>query len=186
LHAALRRYKDAPAVSARAHFSRLLAALVDQFLGAHRECLLGELGDWHAVCAVPSSTRGRARPVEAVLSRVEGLRGLEVVELDRGPGHASHLSPSAEAFTAPPGLVGARLLVLDDTWVTGARARSAAQALRPGGAEVAGIVAIGRAVDPDAAPWVRQWWDAQRAGSPARSSCGLGCCTAGRARRAAS
>jgi len=181
LHAALRRYKDAPAVSARAHYAGLLAALLDAFLDLHTGCLRLECGDWDAVCAVPSSARGRTRPFDAVLSRARALRGTEVVELERGTGRALHLSPAAEAFAATAGLAGRRLLVLDDTWVTGARARSAGEALRRAGAEVVGIVAIGRAVDPAAAPSVRAWWERQLAADAARPGCGLGRCWATRA-----
>jgi predicted amidophosphoribosyltransferase len=166
LHGALRRYKDAPAVSARDHFARLLGALLDEFLRARWARLRDDIGSWDAVCPVPSSARGRVRPIDAVLSYVPALERTGVVELRLGSRRASHLSPAAEAFVAPADLAARRVLVLDDTWVTGARARSAAAALRRAGAEVAGIATIGRAVDPCAAPWVRRWWEAQMAAAP--------------------
>jgi phosphoribosylpyrophosphate synthetase len=53
---------------------------------------------------------------------------------------------------------GRRVLVVDDTWVTGARARSAAAALALAGAQVVAALVIGRAVDPDASPAVARWW----------------------------
>ena len=55
-------------------------------------------------------------------------------------------------------VAGRRLVVVDDTWVTGARARSAATALARAGARVAGIVVVGRAVDPGASTRVAAWW----------------------------
>jgi predicted amidophosphoribosyltransferase len=176
LHGALRRYKDAPAVSARRHYTELLASLLEDFLSRHAACMRRALGDWDAVCTVPSSGRGgAARPFDAVVGAVRALHGADVVELAPGSVRARHLSPAAGAFRAPGTSAGRRVLVVDDTWVTGARARSAAAALGRVGAEVAGVLAVGRSVDPEvAAPWARRWWEGQLV-RPPDLRCGLEC-----------
>ncbi len=58
-----------------------------------------------------------------------------------GDGRARDLDP--ERFTAPR-LAGARVLLLDDTWTTGASVQSAAMALRGAGAGAVAAVVLGR------------------------------------------
>lgn len=55
-------------------------------------------------------------------------------------------------FTAQRTLHGKRIAVLEDTYVTGATAQSAAHALRHAGAKVIAIIAIGRRINPQHAP----------------------------------
>ena len=49
-------------------------------------------------------------------------------------------------FRAGPGATGAEVLLLDDTWASGASAQSAAVALKQAGAEAVAAVVIGRHV----------------------------------------
>ena len=128
LHGALRRYKDAPAVEARRHHVALLGAMLSDFFAHGAEGLRAGHGAWQAVAVVPSSARGSATtaPFMNVVDSVVSLRGTARVALRRGPGRAGHLAPARDAFRllGPPPDGG--VLLLDDTWVTGARARSAA------------------------------------------------------------
>jgi len=168
LHGALRRYKDAPALSARRHFAQLLAALLQRFLVGHRPCLERAVGGWDALALVPSTMRSSSVlhpvcPFEIVAGQVAELHGLSRLTLACGPGRARHLTPAPDAFClAGPADIeeaGWRVLLLDDTWVTGARARSAAAALAAAGATVVAVVVVGRTVDPGAAPRLAQWWE---------------------------
>ncbi len=63
------------------------------------------------------------------------------------------MRPDAAAFRVPATLRhridGRRMLLLDDTYVSGARAQSAAAALRRSGARAVVIVALGRVLRPD-------------------------------------
>jgi hypothetical protein len=64
------------------------------------------------------------------------------------------MSPAARAFAGAPGaagphLRGSRAVLLDDTYVTGARAQSAAAALRRAGAAAVVVVPVGRVLRPD-------------------------------------
>ncbi len=52
-----------------------------------------------------------------------------------------------------------RVLVVDDSWVTGARALSAVAALNSAGTPVAGVLVLGRSVDTSASSRSRSWWD---------------------------
>lgn len=163
LHSALRRYKDAPSISARRHYTALLAGFLRSYLlrpdGWPGAVTVG----YDAVAVVPSTGRGPSsgpglRPFDRVAEAVPELAALRRVLLRRGWGTAGHLAPSSRAFELEGPGTGGRVLVLDDTWVTGARARSAASALARSGVAVAGIVVIGRAVDPGAGPLPSAWW----------------------------
>jgi predicted amidophosphoribosyltransferase len=179
LYAVLRGYKDAAAVDARRHFAGRLAAHVDVFLEAHAACIEQEAGAWDAVAIVPSSAqrRGPARPghmgqvggvmahhpLTAVVDHVGVLSGLARVELTRGEGSVDHLAPQRRAFVAPNGARRRRVLLLDDTWVTGARMASAAVALEDAGATVVAEVVAGRLVRA-LGPWAQP-----RAGTDVRT-----------------
>jgi hypothetical protein len=133
--------------------------------GARRD-RLGRVG------LVPSSMRTRravatttAHPLHAVCDATTAFGGALRMELSRGPGAVRHLRPSADAFVPASEVAGCRVLVVDDTWTTGAHALSAAAALTGSGATVTGILVIGRAVDPGAAPGVAAWWRCHVAGS---------------------
>jgi hypothetical protein len=76
--------------------------------------------------------------------------------LARSRAPVGHMRPDASAFEVPAaarGAVGGRgAVLLDDTYVSGARAQSAAAALRSAGARAVVIVALGRVLRPDRSP----------------------------------
>jgi hypothetical protein len=171
LHRTLRRYKDAPSVAARRHHVATLTGILDRFLVAHEACLRGNGSGWDTVAVVPS-TRGRSceagsrrpglrvrNPLDAVVDACRTFAGVSRLRLVLGAATVGHLRPSYDAFVVDGDCGGRRVLVLDDTWTTGAHARSAAAAVSRAGATVAGILVIGRAVDPRAAVGVGEWWD---------------------------
>ena len=49
-----------------------------------------------------------------------------------------------DRYVATRSLKGTRVLVVDDTWTTGAHAQSASTALKAAGADAVGVVALGR------------------------------------------
>jgi hypothetical protein len=112
------------------------------------------------VLPVPSSSR----PGQASLELVPGLADLaestlgtraswSTPVLRRSRGEIGHMRPNVGAFVVPPELVpsivGSRILLLDDIYVSGSRAQSAASVLRRSGARSVLIVPLGRAVRPD-------------------------------------
>jgi hypothetical protein len=163
LHLALRRYKDATVGEARRYFSARLAGLVGRFLDVHGHCLAGAgVEDFESVASVPSSSRPSflgAHPLQGVISRVAPLSGLPRAELVRGISEVGHFRASPGAFEVRAVERRSRVLVVEDTWVTGANALSAVAALSAGGATVVGVLVIGRMVDPGASAGRAQWWD---------------------------
>jgi orotate phosphoribosyltransferase-like protein len=61
------------------------------------------------------------------------------------------MRPNARAFSVADhaSVRGARIVLLDDTYVSGARAQSAAAALRHAGARSTVIIPVGRVLRPD-------------------------------------
>jgi adenine/guanine phosphoribosyltransferase-like PRPP-binding protein len=158
MHRRLRGYKDAPVAEARAAYRERLAAMLDAWLAAGRTPPPATgAGCWDTLVTVPSSSRPAGAPVEAVISAVPSLARLHRPLLVRGPEPTGHLRAARRGFSLRSGTDTDRLrtltaLVVDDSVVTGARAQSAAAALRLAGARVVGVVALGRlrADDPEA------------------------------------
>ena len=161
LYTVLLGYKESPVSEARARFTPMVRQIAAGFVGEHASCLAsGARGPLDVVCAVPSSARPSGSPLEAVdgLGRAVGsltdacwLPGL----LERGPSPVGHMRPHPDAYAVSrpaPELRGRRVVLLDDTYVSGARAQSAAVALRAGGADAVVVLVLGRVLRPDRSP----------------------------------
>jgi hypothetical protein len=136
-------YKSSRPEAGRA-VSRLRALLL-VFLHDHgwRAWGAAGLGPPTHVCVVPSG-RGRPGP-HPLQSLASGYLALPWVPLRHRPGAdagARWLDP--DRFTVAGSLAGARVLLLDDTWVSGSSAQSAAVALRRAGCESVATVVLGR------------------------------------------
>jgi glutamine phosphoribosylpyrophosphate amidotransferase len=152
MHRRLRGYKDAPVAEVRDECTEQLAQMLGGWqnvdaAGTGR----GIVSRWDLVATVPSSRRPEGAPVAAVVDAVPRLGRCHRPLLARGPAPTGHLLAARRGFVIRPEvdrdrLRGARVLLVDDTVVTGARAQSAAAALRLGGAQVVGVLALGRAV----------------------------------------
>jgi hypothetical protein len=164
LHGVLRRYKDARCPRQRARDGKAIVELVARFLRRHEACLAGEGEAFDLLTTVPSS-RGRPGPhplIQAI--RIDPWLAARHQELlARGPARLGHARASDLGFSLSRPVDGARILLLDDTWTTGARAQSAASALQSHGARVVAIVVVGRLVDPAHSPLARRWWRDQAA-----------------------
>ena len=168
LYGVLLGYKEAPVSEARRRFSSIVRRLLREFLLAEADRVESSVGGRvDLALPVPSSSR----PGPAPLARVEGL-GADVVSAlfgvrwapgllcrDPGPdgsGALGHMRPDATAFclddSVHPVIVGKRVLLLDDTYVSGARAQSAAAALHLAGVRASVIVPLGRVLRPDRSP----------------------------------
>jgi len=167
LHAVLRGYKDAPVAAARRHFAARVQQLVDGFLMTHAGCVVRAAGrPWDVVMTVPSSVRtsraepfqtGWRHPMERVLAAVVGEETLIRSHLVTGLAAPRHLEPH-DAFRPAQDVAGRRVLVFDDSWVTGARARSAVASVERSGATVVAVVVVGRLVDTRASASAARWW----------------------------
>lgn len=163
LHHYLRHYKSGIYPEREHEFSLNVASLLCYFLGQHRACIAAASGgDWEVITSVPSSSgRQGEHPLVTALRRVPSVFTTYEALLGQGPVQVGHNKASDGGFRSTRKLTGERVLIIDDTFTSGARAQSAASALSNGGAEVVAIVPIGRVIDPSWEP-VGEWWKAQR------------------------
>lgn len=140
------RYKSwpVPAASARASVLALLLA----FLTDHGGCVWRHAGmpPPDRLAVVPTGA-GRPGP-HPLLGLVWPYLRLPACPLVIRPGRQGR-DLDLDRFRAGPIPDGADVLLLDDTWVTGASAQSAAAALKLAGARHVVAVVLGRHVNPD-------------------------------------
>jgi predicted amidophosphoribosyltransferase len=172
LHQLLVGYKAAPSRRARDERQASLSRLLGEFLELHLPCLLGPiLNDDAATLAVPVPSSSAQRPswggehpliglIAAALVAEPGLALAPVIA--KGAEPLGHLHASRRGFRLVGPVAGRRVLVLDDTYTSGARSQSAAVALARGGADVVAIVPIGRLIHPDHSPATGALWAHQQ------------------------
>ena len=145
-YARLWRYKnDTPgAAAARA----TLRAVLLTFLRDHGPCL------WrHAAMPAPDrlavvpSGQGRRGP-PPLLGLLGPLVTLTPATLTVRPGELLGRALNPWRFDAEPSVAGQSVLLVDDLWVSGASAQSAAVALRRAGARHVAVIVLGRHIDP--------------------------------------
>jgi hypothetical protein len=164
LYTVLLGYKESPVVEARRRFSTMVRALLSAFLLGHAGRLEAAIGGRFDFVALVPSTH---RPGVAPLGLVDGLDAhiaaalpaarwdADLLRRAGAPGGqppVAHMRPDPAAFTVSPGrasVVGARVLLLDDTYVSGARSQSAAAALTRAAVRRVLVVPVGRVLRPD-------------------------------------
>jgi hypothetical protein len=165
------RYKSGSAGATEA--GARLAAMLARFLGEHSDQVWRAAGmavGPELAAIVPS---GQGRPgLHPLLGIVASCVDVPIVPLCTAPGAAARARGLADGVTAGwltvgGGVAGAELLLVDDTWVSGASAQSAAAALKAAGARRVALVVIGRHVDP-ADPRSAEFLRALRAKTRAR------------------
>jgi adenine/guanine phosphoribosyltransferase-like PRPP-binding protein len=190
LYSVLLRYKESAVAEERQHLGAVVRALCHHFLTGAGARLRGAAGgNLQLVVPVPST----ARPGLPPLARVEGLapvvtaaaRGAawapSALQRGRPPRGAApvlaHMRPDARGFVVRDDAVvrDRRVLVLDDLYVSGARAQSAAAALRLAGARSVVVAVLGRVLRPDRVAEHRAFLGRQtRAEGETGSSAGTG------------
>ena len=139
------RYKSSLAPSAAARMS--LLALLLAFLHDHGACAWRQAGmRAPGQLAVVPTGGGRPGPHPLLELSAPYLR-LPVARLVIRPGEQGR-DPNVNRFMAMRTRRGADVLLLDDTWVSGASAQSAAAALKRAGARRVAVVVLGRHLDP--------------------------------------
>jgi hypothetical protein len=163
LYTVLLGYKESPVAEARLRFGVVVRALLRAFLvghGGRLEAALG--GPIDLVALVPSTHRPGPAPLALVAGLADDVAGalpaarwapalLRRADQPGGWPPVAHMRPDGAAFTVRPpdraALRGARVLLLDDTYVSGARSQSAAVALQRVGARTV-IGPLGRVLRP--------------------------------------
>lgn len=159
LHNALWSYKRLTAPRA-GRASRTLAAILWRFLLGHERCLAQAAGvkRFDLVTTVPSGDRQRDRshPLRDIVGEmVAPTRDRHDRLLRRTEADVAARQFDADRFEAVRALDGQSVLLIDDTWTTGASMQSAAAALRKAGAQWVAGVAVGRHVN-------REWHENAR------------------------
>ena len=151
LHRRLRGYKDAPVARGPGPASPSWSPCsTPGWTPAGPGCAVdsARVGMWWQRCRPPIVRRA----LRSMPSCPGYLRSTpSTVRCWARPAPTGHLAAARRGFALGPGvdrdwLRHQTVLVVDDSVVTGARAQSAAAALRLGGARVAGVVAVGRAM----------------------------------------
>jgi hypothetical protein len=180
LYTVLMGYKESPVAEARARFASMPVRMLGDFLATHAGCVAATAGGGISVAlAVPST----ARPHGAPLSMLDGMAAAVEPSGARWSSHVlrrtgapvGHMRPDAAAFAVDPSarpflVEGGRVMLIDDTYVSGARSQSAAATLRRAGAASVVIVVLGRVLRPDRSRGHGDFLQAH-----GRDGCG-GCC----------
>ena len=151
LHHALTDYKRLDGEPAR-YFMFGLAAVLWRHLADHERCLARAAGvdRFDLVTTVPSSDpeRQQTHPLqELVGKRVGPARGRYERLLSRTDADARPHQFNFNKYEAIRQVSGRSVLLVDDTWTTGANAQSAAAALKAAGADQVAAMVIGRYVN---------------------------------------
>jgi hypothetical protein len=153
LHHALAAYKRSPAPWARPLVVEL-AAVLWRHLAAHEGCLARavDVREFRLVTTVPSGDpeRDQSHPLQAIVGRLSGpTRDRWTPLLRRTDMPVAPHAFSPDRFAATIGLGGESVLLIDDTWTTGASVQSAAATLKRAGAGPVAAVVIGRHLNRD-------------------------------------
>jgi len=152
LHTNLAGYKRwAPVPAERTRLQ--LAAVLWRFIAAHEACLAtaARVDGFDLVTTVPSSDAGRDEhhPLRTIVGQVvEPTRDRHERVLRRSTTAVEERGWDPRRFVAVRPLAGERVLLIDDTWTTGARAQTAAAALLAAGASTVAALVIGRFINP--------------------------------------
>lgn len=149
----VRRYKHLTQPSAGC--ANDLRLMVHAATLLHAECVAKAVGSaWDTVTFVPSAARpGPTHPAVALARSVAGYHLKDRLLLTVGPeiGAPPTRRPMSTRFVVDPGsrpvVEDRHVLVVDDTWVSGGKAQSAALALKAAGARAVTVLCVGRWLD---------------------------------------
>lgn len=145
------RYKSGMAGAAEA--GGRLAAMLAGYLSEHGNRVWRSAGmpGRPGLAAVVPSGQGRpgAHPLLGIVASCADLPMAGLAAVPGGRGRGRGLDGVAAGWLTVAGPVaGADVLLVDDTWVSGASAQSAAAALKTAGARRVALVVLGRHIDP--------------------------------------
>jgi hypothetical protein len=159
LHHALASYKRTTGEAAR-RLGMQLAAVLWRYVDVHEACLAraADTDRFSIVTSVPSGDRDRddQHPLRSIVGELVGpTRDRYEGLLRRSSVEVALRAYDPRKFTVERQLQGESILLIDDTWTTGANAQSAAAALQAAGAVRIAALVIGRHVN-------REWHENDR------------------------
>jgi phosphoribosylpyrophosphate synthetase len=141
-------YKESPDALVRLAQSRIVGGIIVRYFEENRGRLAETFGMWDAVVPVPSTKN----PAPSALTRAINEDYSEFVNpvelLIRGTGSMTFNKASESGFQVAADVRGAKVLLVDDTFTTGARVNSAAHALQAAGAEIVAGLVVARKINP--------------------------------------
>lgn len=140
-------YKDEHPASP--DYRTLVRAILALGIVGHGDCLNAVAGGSPVAWAMVPSTRqspryGKPHPFHEIATSVMG--GLPEVEITASEGEKRRFDPERFHIESAPDLNG-NVLLLDDSWVTGANVQSVAACLKTAGAEQVSIYCVARIVN---------------------------------------
>ena len=173
LHHVLWGYKNIEDDTARRELRARVAALLWRFLDSHGACIEGAAGSgWDVLTTVPSSReRAGQHPLEQAIDMAPPLRDAHERFLRRGEVETGHNRASDQGFEVIADVEDRSVLLIDDTFTSGARIQSAASALALAGATVVAAVVVGRFVNPSFSDETQALWDNASAGEFSFDTC---------------
>jgi hypothetical protein len=146
------RYKSGAAGATEA--GERLTAMLARFLREHSDQVWRAAGmaAGPELAGIVPSGQGRPGP-HPLAGIVVSCVDVPIIPLSTAPGAAARARGLADGvaagwLTVGGAVAGTDVLLIDDTWVSGASAQSAAAALKAAGARRVALVVIGRHVDP--------------------------------------
>jgi len=149
----------------RAELRPRVAALLYRFLDGRRLCIVNAAGaDWNIITTVPSSQeREGEHPLERVVRMARTLTDEYEALLEPGPGEIGHNRARDDGYTVTRDVESEHVLLVDDTFTSGARVQSAASALQLAGATVVVAVPVARVINPSWNEAAETLWSDARA-----------------------
>lgn len=149
----LKVYKSPTSPNRLAQFR--LAVLYALFFNTHRSCLEHAAGGPFTHVATVPSARARAgiHPLQQIIQVAHS--SLPLIAAAANPAYGNAREFARDRFHVPPLAVTRtppRILLLEDLWVTGARAQSMAHALKHASAATVITVALGRQINHNHPP----------------------------------
>jgi hypothetical protein len=151
LHHALRLYKRIGGTAGR-RLTLELSSVLWRYLDAHERCVAQAAGvdRFELIATVPSGeeTRDETHPLRTIVGEIVApTAGRHERLLRRSTTEVAPREFASRKFEAVRSLDGEPVLLIDDTWTTGASGQSAAAALREAGSGPVAAIVIGRHVN---------------------------------------
>lgn len=157
-------YKEGTNPAVRLEQARIVAAVLIRYIAEHHDALIDRFGNCDDVVAVPSGHHDGPPALQtAIEDNFPNAIGPFARYLTRGPDvtEPHQASPNKFALTADEELTGRRILLIDDTFTTGASIQSAHHTLVAAGATVIAAVVVARKINPHERYGTDRLWERQ-------------------------
>ncbi|WP_182349521.1 hypothetical protein [Tomitella gaofuii] len=157
-------YKEHADPEVRREQSHCVAAILARYFDEHRDALVAQFGEWDNVVAVPSTHHDNAPALQTAIEvNFPDALGPFSRPIVRGPGVMKFNQASESGFVPAAATTACRVLLVDDTYTTGARLQSAHHAIVAAGSSVVAAVVVTRKINPDPRYGSDLLWERQMA-----------------------